>query len=76
MQKSSGADVVRAYLNGVLIITETIGSPLPTIDQVRLRTVEGAPVIRELSARTNAVLPEIPFGPGGVRFDIGDPALR
>ena len=77
LQKSSGADVVRAYLNGLLIVTEPIGSPLSTIDQVRLRAVEGAPIIREFSARSSAVLPEIPFSPtSGVRFDIGDPALR
>ena len=77
VQKSAGADVVRVYLNGELQIVETVGAPLATIDSVRFQAFRtGIPVIRECSARSNPVLPEIPFGPGGVNYDIGDPHLR
>jgi hypothetical protein len=77
VQKSASSDIVRVYLNGSLRITETVGDPLPTLDQLRFRTSgTGIPIIREISARTNTVLPEIPFGPGGVHFGIGDPQLR
>jgi hypothetical protein len=77
VQKSSGADVVRVYLNGELKVTETVGAPLTTIDIIRFQAFRtGTPMIREFSVRTNTVLPEIPYGPGGVSYDIGDPHLR
>ena len=64
-------------MNGVLIITETVGAPLATLDAIRFTPHgSGVPILRELSARTNNLLPEIPFGPGGVQFDIGDSQLR
>ena len=72
VQKSAGADVVRVYLNSELQIVETVGAPLATIDSVRFQAFRtGTPMLREFSARSNPVLPEIPFGPGGVNYDIG-----
>jgi len=66
VQKSAGADVLRVYLNGELKVTETVGAPLTTVDIIRFQAFRtGTPMIREFSARTNAVLPEIPYGPGG-----------
>jgi hypothetical protein len=77
VQKSPGADVVRVYLNGELKVTETVGAPLTTIDLVRFQAFRtGTPIIREISVRTNAMLPEIPYGPGGVSYETGDPHLR
>jgi hypothetical protein len=77
MQKSAGADVVRVYLDGQLRIVETVGAPLTTVDSVRIQAYRtGLPVLREFNVRSSPVLPEIPFGPGGVRYDIGDPQLR
>jgi hypothetical protein len=77
IQKSPNADVVRVYLNGRLEITETIGTPLSTIDVVRFQAFRtGTPVIREFNARSSPVYPEIPFGPGGVRYSTGNPTLR
>jgi len=77
LQKSAGANNVRVYLDGVLRITENIPNPLNTLDMLLFRPGgSNNPIIRELSIRTNTPLPEIPFSPGGVRFDIGDPHLR
>ena len=81
LQKSSGADLVRLYINGLLTITETVGAPLNTLDKLRLmpngRGSTGSPILREFSVRTRAVLPEIPFSSASpVRFDVGDPAFR
>ena len=75
-QKSAASDIVRVYVNGVLVLTETVGAPLPTLDMFRILPKYGVPILREFSVRTNTVLPEIPFGPGGVNYDVGDPHLR
>jgi hypothetical protein len=79
MQKNSGASTVRVYLDGVLRITENVAYPMTNIDVLRIDPHgAGVPFIREMSVRSQAVYPTVPFTPGPVSFAsaIGDSQLR
>ena len=59
LQKSSGADTLRLYINGLLTITETFGAPLSTLDKLRLlpsgRGSTGSPILRALNTHACTV---------------------
>jgi hypothetical protein len=79
MQKSAGSNRVRVYLDGVLRINENVGAALSTLDFLNLFP-DGSDGVdfRQLSVRTNAVLPEIHFTAASpVTFaDLFDPSAR
>ena len=67
LQKPSGSHTLRAYLDGVLRITDTVDYPVTNWDQIRLHFTAGV-VLRGFAIRGSNPYPLVPFTPGGVSF--------
>ena len=78
MQKNADDTNVRVYIDGLLLLAVDVPYTLTTIDEIKLAVYDGAPRIREYSARTLAVYPTSPFTPGPVTFaaTLGDTQAR
>jgi len=78
MQKNTGSDDIRVYLDGLLIITENAAYPMSNHDLIRFLPQTGASMLREFNMRTLSVYPITPFTPGPVTFAtaIGDTQRR
>ena len=79
MQKNTGSDDVRVYLDGLLMMTDNVTYPMIDFDAITIVVLGPvASFLREFNVRTLAVYPITPFTPGPVTFAaaIGDTQRR
>jgi len=77
VQKNPGSNQVRIFHDGVLRLTAEADTPVTNLDMLQFVT-DGEVVVRELSLRSVAPLPVVPFTPGPVSYasSIGDTQKR
>ena len=69
MQKNTGIDDVRVYLDGLLSVTDSVAYPVTNFDSITIIILDPvASIIREFNVRTFAVYPITPYTPGPVTF--------
>jgi len=67
LQKNADDTNVRVYIDGLLVLTVDVPSKT-NFDELKFAVYDGEPRVRELSVRTLAAYPTVPFTPGVVSF--------